>query len=335
MTIRRAVSTFSRFLLKKRFFRNLQRYYFSNNVFFMMLHRVSPINHHMLFSNEHMKVSPQYLEDFILDCKKKGYQFISIDDFYHHCMGTKSIQTPAIVMTMDDGYKDNLEYGFPIFEKHAVPVIIYLSGFYIGKKELPWWYELEQLLLDKNCLRWAGKECLANTLPLKDQMFLEIRQSVLENDHGDKGPILHALYRDNGFLPAEELLFLDWDEVMFLSKSPLVTLGNHGWKHLNLCRCNESAIQQEFLLVESAVNKYLKGKRLLHYCYPYGCHSNEVLRILRSIGACTAVTTEKGVVSQTKEQHKLLTLPRFMLNEGSLIEDILIEATCASLKGVL
>ena len=47
-----------------------------------MLHRVEETNDSNFRYNENMKVSPLYLEQIILDYKKKGFDFYSLDDIY-------------------------------------------------------------------------------------------------------------------------------------------------------------------------------------------------------------------------------------------------------------
>jgi len=72
-----------------------------------------------------MKVSPEFLEEFILKLKAKGYEFISIDRLYEILQNKEKVKK-QIVFTLDDGYKDNYKIAYPIFK-----IIIYLSVNYL------------------------------------------------------------------------------------------------------------------------------------------------------------------------------------------------------------
>ena len=89
-----------------------------------MLHRVCPHNPQALYPNENLKVSPEFLEKFIIK-KQKKYDFISLDslaDMLTSETGRTNEQTnkrtkPFICFTLDDGYKDmpfTLPLAFPI-----------------------------------------------------------------------------------------------------------------------------------------------------------------------------------------------------------------------------
>lgn len=56
--------------------------YFSGIATIFMLHRVDTIDSNRLFPNENMKVSPEFLDSFIVELKSKGYEFISLDRLY-------------------------------------------------------------------------------------------------------------------------------------------------------------------------------------------------------------------------------------------------------------
>lgn len=84
-------------------------------------------------------ITPERLESLIVDYKKRGYIFVSINDIrnriltlttWHKAMSASK----CVAVTMDDGYMDNYEYAYPIFKKYNVPFCIYVVTGYIGKK---------------------------------------------------------------------------------------------------------------------------------------------------------------------------------------------------------
>lgn len=84
-----------------------------------MLHRVSFQDEKRIFPNENMKISPRFLEQFILDAKAKGYNFISLDELLNRLHKKESINK-TIIITFDDGYVDNYSHAFPILQKYQI-----------------------------------------------------------------------------------------------------------------------------------------------------------------------------------------------------------------------
>jgi peptidoglycan/xylan/chitin deacetylase (PgdA/CDA1 family) len=298
-----------------------------------MLHRVSEKKAEGLPCNENMKVSPDYLERFIVEAKSKGYSFIPLSDLML-TLSKGEISRKSIIITLDDGYKDNLINGFPIFKKHNIPFIIYLSTYFIENNTPPWWYILEELLLSRDEILYMEEWHKIDSMFLKEKMFLSIRQVILDDNVRSDSRLVGVICRDNNFKmdeAAKEDLFLDWSEVGSLSGCEGVEFGNHGHGHVNLTKCGEESIRDEFTYASGLIYKHI-GKKPVHYSYPYGLYDKRVLRALEACGAYTAVTTDNGVFDN---KNSLMQIPRFMLCEGMSVDDLQVEALCSLLRKVL
>ena len=47
-----------------------------------------------------------------------------------------------VVVTFDDGYRDNHEYAFPILREHGIPAAFFLATGFLDRPRVPWWDEL-------------------------------------------------------------------------------------------------------------------------------------------------------------------------------------------------
>lgn len=304
-----------------------------HGVFCVMLHRLGLKDPARLPSNEAMKVSPASLERFIVDARSKGFSFLSMSQLHSALSQDVAWPSRAIVITLDDGYRDNLLKGLPIFERHGVPFVIYLSTGFIGGLSLPWWYVLEELLSSRSALLWEGKAWNMKDIAEKDEIFMRVRERALRSEQGGEAYVSN-LCRANGYDRADaEGLFLTWNDVRALQAHPLAEIGNHGHRHLNLQRVSREAAFEEFVLAKEAILHHT-GETPMHYAYAYGLFDDAADSVIRRIGAATCVTTSPGWIFRN-DRKKLLTLPRFMLYEGMSIDELVAQSAYVSLRKCL
>ena len=118
-----------------------------------MLHRVVEQRSDVPEQRE-LEVTPDWLEQKILEYKSKGYSFISIDNLTtlntkHSTLNTKK----RVCITFDDGYRDNFSFAYPMLKRLNVPFTVYVTTGFIDNKLPMWWYPNEQLGLSTEELK--------------------------------------------------------------------------------------------------------------------------------------------------------------------------------------
>ena len=77
-------------------------------------------------------------DDQLAQLRELGYTVVSLDDvlaFYRD--GTPLAARPVLI-TFDDGYRDNLEHAAPVLQKHGYPAVIFVPiGYLDGGRPLP------------------------------------------------------------------------------------------------------------------------------------------------------------------------------------------------------
>ena len=108
-------------------------------------HRVLPSNK---IDNSLVNISVS-TDNFInqLNYLTKNFNIISLDELLLH-LKSKSNEF-KIAITFDDGYKDNLNYAYPILEKFDAPATIYIITKFINNKFIPWWIKLDYFIKNK------------------------------------------------------------------------------------------------------------------------------------------------------------------------------------------
>ncbi len=70
---------------------------------------------------------------------------ISMDEVLEHIKSKPSSKKFAAI-TLDDGWKDNLVYGTPVFEKHKVPYTIYVANCFANGTAKMWAENIEEIV---------------------------------------------------------------------------------------------------------------------------------------------------------------------------------------------
>ena len=237
-----------------------------------MLHRVSDrINGHIP-NNEHLKISPKLLDNIIVKYKKAGFSFISLDQLYDFITGKSSIDKPFVCFTMDDGYLDNYENGYPIFKKHQIPFAIFITTDFPDKKAVLWWYVIEDLILNSTEIKLSdGSQYTCETFQDKWDTFRYIREKVLllnQKNIVNELDALFANYHLDWYAPIHSLS-MNWDQVKNLTQEPLCTLGGHTVSHVALNKLSLEELDNE-ITNSIIIIKSHTGYKPLYFAYPYG-----------------------------------------------------------------
>lgn len=291
-----------------------------------MLHRVDSIDKNRLFSNENMKVSPDYLEQFILDSKESGFEFISLDRLYEILINDEKI-TNQIALTLDDGYLDNYTNAYKIFTKHNTPFAIYVTTSFPKYEAILWWYALEDLILKNDeILLFDGSRFKCKTKEQKEKAFLDIRSIILRLSKDNLVVQLDKLfinYQVDWFSRNKELC-LSWQNIIDLSKDSLCTIAGHTKSHLALNQLSRNEVLEETVQANYELEEKI-GKKIEHFAYPFGTR-NEIgereFEIIKNLNFKTVTTTRLGTIYPEHKNH-LEGLPRVMLTEGFKMENAL------------
>jgi peptidoglycan/xylan/chitin deacetylase (PgdA/CDA1 family) len=298
--------------------------YYAGSATIFMLHRVSSFEPNKIKPNESMKVSPDFLENFILRLKTSGYEFISIDRLYDLLSSGQEFEK-QIVFTLDDGYKDNYEIAYPIFKRHNIPFTIYLTSSFPDETAILWWYILEDLVLQNTKLMVNGIKFECSSGQQKIDAFMKIRKMIISIDPHDHLAQINKLfgpYKIDWSRKCRDLT-MSWTQIKQLSSDPLVTIGGHTKNHYSLNRLTEAEIVTEVLGANVSIENVI-NKRIEHFSYPFGSRfeiGQREFNIIKRIGFKTATTTRLGNIYSG---HKSFCecLPRVMLTNMFSIKDI-------------
>ena len=282
----------------------------------LMFHRVTPKSDKpRLFANSYLEVTPEFLDQTIQYFKSHGYAFISIDEVLSHI--SQKNNNPFVIFTFDDGFKDNLEFAYPIFKKHNIPFTIYITTDFPDYKAILWWNHLENLVMtfDKLEIKLNNKIHSFTTASMEEKTFAfkALSRLIKQEDSTSFKDRLIQIFNPFDIDPFSgiEKLSLSWDEIHRLHKSSLVTVGAHTISHPVLNTLSEVNALEEIKNSKVKLENFLDTK-ISHFAYPFGGPSeidDREVSLCERAGFSTAVTTFSANIFKS-HIYTPLALPR-------------------------
>ncbi len=287
----------------------------------LTLHHVRPPRPGRFQPNHLLEVTPAFLTRVVRDLRRSGIDLISLDEL-HRRMTEGDFSRRFVCLTFDDGYRDTLQWAYPILKEAGVPFAVYVPTSFPDRLGELWWLVLEAIISrnDRIGLVVDGHDrkfdcaTVAEKRALYDEIYWWLRARPTEAELRDIVRNLAAFYHVDIAAFCSELC-MTWSELAQLAADPLVTIGAHTVNHPALAKLTKDAVRSELDLSRSVIEAAL-SLRPEHVSYPYGDAGSAAARefeVAAELGFKTAVTTRPGVLFPEHSRH-LTALPRISLN---------------------
>jgi peptidoglycan/xylan/chitin deacetylase (PgdA/CDA1 family) len=285
------------------------------------LHHVRPPRPDRFQPNQLLEVTPRFLENVVRGMRRRQFDLVSLDEM-HRRLTEGDFGRRFVCVTIDDGYRDTLQWAYPILKAHEVPFAVYIPTSFPDRLGELWWLAIEAvvarnsrivLLIDE---KERGFECatLAEKHHVYDQLYKWVRSFRTEDELRRVVRDLSVRYQVDIAAFCEELC-MDWEELGRLAADPLVTIGAHTVNHVMLAKTPERQARSEMAMSRAVIEASL-GLKPDHLSYPVGDPTSAGPRefaIAAELGLATAVTTRPGVLFADHRDH-LTALPRISVN---------------------
>jgi peptidoglycan/xylan/chitin deacetylase (PgdA/CDA1 family) len=210
----------------------------------------------------------------------------------------------SVLVTFDDGYRNNLKYAAPLLARHGVPAVVFLSTGLIGGRRLLWPDELAARVL-----RWpegtiakpdgSGTEAMPEAVDARRSLASRILGVCKQLPVDDLQSYLEYVRRDSSFdstLPDSDVFaFLDWNEVRALRQYG-IECGAHTVNHWILSRVPDTTLDSELVKSKRQIESELQTE-CFAMAYPNGCQADynaTVVDHVRRAGYALAFTMAGG-----------------------------------------
>jgi len=250
---------------------------------------------------------------------KRRFHVLPLSEISRSLETGEPLPPGALTVTVDDGYRDFLLDGFPIFQKWRIPVTVFLMTDFLDRKIWPWWNQLEYAIQHGSARRvrlsllpdQAGLELPLETEEQRQHADWAIRQQVVKSQNRGRLQFLEELADLFGVKipqqPPPEHAALTWDDVRRLAEAG-IEFGAHSKTHAILPSLeNEGLIEDEIAGSKARVDHEL-GRPTIHFCYPNGDYNDATVRLVERCGFRTAVTIDSGTNAPRANRYLLKRL---------------------------
>ncbi len=285
------------------------------------MHHVRPARADAFQPNALLEIEPAFLETLIEYLRYRKVDMVSLAEAKRR-LRERDYSKRFVCFTLDDGYRDNLEFAWPIFKKHGVPAAIFIATSFPDKLGLLWWAALERVLAanDRIAIEIDGSsrffDCASPAAKQRayEQIYWWLRGIPDEKEMRRIVTDLCERYGVDPLGPCKELC-MDWSEIGTFAADSLITIGAHSVNHTMLKKWDAAAVTQELVQSASVIEQAL-GKKPVDFAYPVGsrnCADARDFALASEAGYELAVTTRPGVIFPEHRDH-LTALPRVSLN---------------------
>jgi peptidoglycan/xylan/chitin deacetylase (PgdA/CDA1 family) len=287
----------------------------------LTLHHVRPRRPDAFQPNRLLEVAPQFFSRVIARLRRSGIDLVSLDEM-HRRLTERDFRKRFACVTFDDGYRDLMQWAYPVLRKHNVPFALYVPTSFPDQIGELWWLALERVIAENSRIGLLidGQErrfdcpSIAEKRDLFEQLYWWLRARETEDELRNAVRDLSARYGVDMKSICQELC-MTWDEIADLARDPLVTIGAHTVNHVILKKTSDRVARAELEMGRAVIEAAI-GVRPEHLAYPVGDPTSageREYRLAKELGFKTATTTNPGVLFP-EHADQLMSLPRISLN---------------------
>ncbi len=185
-----------------------------------------------------------------------------------------------VMITFDDGYRDNYEFAFPLLRQHGAAATFFISTGFLDRPSVPWWDEIAWMVRTSSldglpASEWLGDQRLPFDEPDRSQAIYRLLR-IYKQLPAERAPHYVAYLAEatgSGRVGSEvaEDLWMTWEMVREMRAAGM-DIGGHTVNHPVLSRLDAESQQAEISGCRQRIAEEL-GEAPLAFSYPVGGRS--------------------------------------------------------------
>lgn len=257
-----------------------------------------------------------------IDYLSKHREIVSLEEFVGMVKDGARLED-LIVITFDDGWRDNYTHAYPVLRKCGVPATIFLVTDYIGTNHWFWPEKIvyilsrrksEMLRIPEAMRKSLGPDFTHLPMPSDITGIHTLVERVKHLSSAERESVIRQLSKE-AKVPLSDLekseILLGWDEVQEMANNG-ISFGSHTQTHLIMTQVPIDRASEETCNSKLEIEKRLK-RPCTSFAYPNGDWNEDVRDLLVEADyecACSLSTT------LSKTNVDLYSLKRINIHEG-------------------
>ncbi len=282
------------------YYGNLRRKITKSQVIILLYHRIGPMSDKWKFDPLNPQIFEEQIKYFV-----ENFEIISLKHLNRMILNG-DIPEKAVAITIDDGYKDNYKFAYPILKKYSIPATIFLSTGIIDQKKLLWDEELSYVLLNTD----------KDSIDIKDMGFyklnsdenrikasLEIARKLEKMDNNEKESMMEKVIDLLGVNIPDKLgkqNIISWNEIKRMNEKG-IDFGAHTVNHPILTSIDIDDAKWEVSESKNRIEEVL-GVDVNSFSYPNGDYNDKILSLVKDAGFNSSVSVEPGFVNNSVDE---------------------------------
>lgn len=259
----------------------------------------------------------------------KHYNVIPLDKAIECLYGGGELPKNSIVVTFDDGFKDNYTIGLPILKKYNVPAIIFLTTSLVSST-VPYWQQKLKAAIELTNPHSIKKAIIKMKVLFSQGQVEELLKAI---DNGDKEELTTKLFafiekkeeKNAGEKFIDNLLkeldlysafrlpdaqMMSWDDARDML-SYGISFGSHTMTHPILSNIPLVFAEKEIKGSKKEIEKRLNIE-VKHFAYPNGLHmdfTEEHKDILKRSGYKSGIAVCWGYNNSNSDRYSMRRIP--------------------------
>ena len=290
----------------------------------LMLHGVMHKHKNITWEPLRPQISPNELKRVfeILSCY---YQFITVDQCIDMLEEKIPIINNGLLMTFDDGYRNNIDYALPICEMFGIKPVLFVSTSHVDSG-LPFWFDRLDYALQQNMGKLISFSFEGNKYTFDATSRDALRVSFQKFRDDCKLNFTDDIAMNQLFNALSEMLemkggkalsdiclnddwsaVVSWDNLREVVKKGRLDVASHSVDHWRLDRLSKKQILLQLSESKKRIEQEL-GISCNYFCYPNGDYSREAMDLIKKSRYRAAFSTGGGVCEVNDD---LIKLKRF------------------------
>jgi peptidoglycan/xylan/chitin deacetylase (PgdA/CDA1 family) len=258
-------------------------------------------------------------EDFIqhMQLLKEYFHPFSLKEAVSCLIKGQSIPKNAVVVTLDDGFKEVFLNAFPILKRYGIPAAVFCPGQIFasdGVDRIIWEHKLFHALdnTQRKEFEIEGKRYSLLDVEEKYKTTVSILNMLKERPRTLKESFLELLVEELGVnitKATSDQLYLSREDI-FAMKEHGMTIGVHSMTHPKLSKLSGRELEAEIKEARKIIEEVL-GETSPYFAWPYGgedSYNKEAIKMLKESGYLCARSTEYGINNRHTDLYGLRSI---------------------------